>query len=60
MALLQVRAFGIRCPRWLMPDVIATESGCGDRLMFHVQADMRGLGLIAHYKGHLMLPKEQT
>jgi len=57
MALLQVRVFGIRCPRWLMPDVIAKESGRDNELNFHVRADVRGLGRIAHYKGHLVLPK---
>lgn len=60
MALRQVRVWGLRCPRWLLPDVIARESGRDDKLDFHVQAHVRGLGRIAYYQGHLTIPKESA
>ena len=57
MALLQLRCLGLACPRWLMPRITAQERGEGDRLHFHVEAAMPGLGRVVRYVGHLVLPQ---
>lgn len=55
MRLHDMRFLGIPCPRWLRPDVFAEETGDGDRLYFNVRASMRGLGVVAAYRGYLDL-----
>lgn len=46
---------GIACPNWLMPRVIAEETGRDGRLYFHVRAEVPGVGLVASYLGYLSL-----
>jgi hypothetical protein len=50
--------FGIRCPLWLMPQVVAMESGIGDSLNFQVRASLPLVGTVASYSGYLNMPSE--
>lgn len=58
MRIVQMRVFGVPCPRWAMPDVFAEESGTGDKLHFAVRVTFPLIGQVAGYRGHLELPKE--
>jgi hypothetical protein len=58
MRLLGLRAFGLPCPRWLLPTVIAEEYGDGNRFHFEVSAALPLIGRVAAYRGHLDLPEE--
>ncbi|PTT75568.1 DUF4166 domain-containing protein [Pelomonas sp. HMWF004] len=58
MRLTGLRFLGLPCPRWLLPEVVARETGAGGRLHFEVAARLPGLGLVAGYRGHLDLPEE--
>jgi hypothetical protein len=49
---------GIPCPRWLLPRIVAQESGDADRLHFHVAASLPLVGEVAAYRGHLVVPEE--
>lgn len=61
MKLLTLRFFGVSCPHWLMPQVVAEETGAGDRLQFHVKAALPFVGTVAWYRGHLEVsPEEQS
>jgi hypothetical protein len=53
MRLQRMHFFGIPCPAWLRPVVIARESGGGNQLQFEVQAWLPWVGLVARYHGHL-------
>lgn len=55
MQLRRVRCFGVPCPRWLMPDVHAVETGVGRELHFDVRGGLPGIGTVAAYRGHLDL-----
>lgn len=56
MQLLRVQMLGLSCPRWLMPAIVAHETGDGDRLCFDIQAVLPMFGRVAHYRGHLVVP----
>ncbi|HSW04454.1 DUF4166 domain-containing protein, partial [Aquabacterium sp.] len=56
MRLRRLQLLGIPCPRWLMPQIVAHETGQGDQLHFHVEAALPGLGRVAGYRGHLVIP----
>jgi len=58
MQLIGLRFLGLPCPRRLLPEVVARETGAGPRLHFEVSARMRGFGLVAGYRGHLDLPED--
>lgn len=58
MRLCRLYFLGIPCPAWLMPRVVAEESGCDGRIYFHVRAEVPGVGLVAGYQGYLALPEE--
>lgn len=60
MELTGMRFLGVPCPRWLMPQVIAQETGDGDQLHFHVTASLRFAGTVAWYRGHLDVGKKQS
>lgn len=61
MTLARMRFFGVPCPRWLLPKVIAEESGTGEQLHFHVTAALPVVGSVADYRGHLAVaPGEHT
>lgn len=55
MRLRGLRFLGIPCPAWLRPEVVAEETGDGDRLHFNVRASVPLLGVVAAYRGHLDL-----
>jgi hypothetical protein len=56
MQLRRLHVLGLPCPRWLMPAIVAHETGDGDCLRFHVEARLPLLRLVAHYHGHLVVP----
>lgn len=60
MRLMRLRFLGLRCPSWLMPRVIAQETGKGDRLEFKVSAVVPLVGLVALYHGHLLVPSSAS
>lgn len=53
MRLIRMRFFGVPCPTWLMPRVVAEETGVEDQLQFHVTAELPLVGVVASYQGHL-------
>ena len=56
MRLQHLHFWGVACPAWLRPQVIAEEKGLGDALHFHVQATVPWVGRVVHYRGHLVVP----
>ncbi len=56
MHLRHLYFLGIPCPTWLMPRVVAEETGRDGRLYFRVHACVPGVGLVASYQGYLTLP----
>ena len=59
LALVEMRFLGLPCPRWLMPQVVAEETGTDDRVHFLVSASLPGVGSVASYRGHLDLPEKE-
>lgn len=57
MHLHRLQFFGLVCPKWLMPIIVAEESGIDDRLYFHISAQVRYIGVVARYHGYLILPE---
>ena len=55
MRLEGLRFLGIPCPAWLRPDVLAEETGNGDRFHFNIRASVPLLGVVAAYRGYLDL-----
>lgn len=53
MRLQGLRFLGLPCPKWLLPRLIAEETGQGDRLHFRVRASLPVIGTVASYSGHL-------
>ena len=53
MVLSRMRFLGIRCPRWLMPQIVAEESGDADQLHFNIVAALPLVGVVASYRGQL-------
>ncbi len=60
MELEGLRFMGLPCPRWLMPQVVAEETGKDDQLHFRVAAGLPLLGTVAAYDGHLELGPAQA
>ncbi|MBA4341419.1 MAG: DUF4166 domain-containing protein [Methylibium sp.] len=60
MELDSLSFLGIPCPRWLLPQVFAEESGQADALHFKVRAALPVLGEVAHYEGYLDLDRERA
>ncbi|RZJ06557.1 MAG: DUF4166 domain-containing protein [Rubrivivax sp.] len=58
MQLTRLRFLALPCPRWLVPQVVAEECGDGEQFYFHVSASLPWAGLVAGYRGHLVLPQE--
>jgi hypothetical protein len=58
MHLARMQFLRIPCPGWLMPRIVAEESGEADRLHFHVQATVPAIGRVASYRGYLRVPPE--
>lgn len=53
--LVGMRFWGVRCPRALLPNVTAVETGRGNQLHFYIQASLPFGGLVTRYDGHLDL-----
>lgn len=60
LRLVAVHFLGVRCPGWLLPRVVAEESGEGDRLHFRVEASLPVIGTVAGYRGHLIVGSKET
>ena len=60
MRLLRLHFLGLRCPAWLAPRIVAEEAGAGDQLQFRIEATVPFVGVVASYRGHLVLPKEMA
>jgi hypothetical protein len=60
MGLDSLRFLGIPCPGWLLPKIVAHESGDDTTLHFNVQATLPIIGVVASYTGHLVIPMEVT
>lgn len=58
MRLDKLRFLGVPCPGWLLPQVIARETGAGHNLHFQIQASVPFLGMVASYTGYLEMPRE--
>ncbi len=56
MRLRYLYFLGFPCPTWLMPRVVAEETGREGCLHFLVQAELPGVGLVASYQGYLTMP----
>lgn len=59
MELARMRFLGVPCPKWLMPRVVADETGPEDRLHFRVVAALPIVGVVASYRGHLDLSSKE-
>lgn len=59
MRLLRLHFLGLRCPAWLAPRILAEETGSGDQLQFQIEAAIPWVGIVASYRGHLVLPTEE-
>lgn len=57
MRLLNMRFLGVPCPRWLMPRILAIETGEADRLHFEVEASVPLIGRVTRYRGHVLVPE---
>ncbi|HSW19545.1 MAG TPA: DUF4166 domain-containing protein, partial [Ramlibacter sp.] len=55
MRLEGLRFMGVPCPRWMLPRIIAQETGEGDRFYFRVHASLPVIGAVASYRGHLTI-----
>lgn len=53
MRLVKMRFFGVPCPTWMMPRIVAEERGADDQLHFHITAELPFVGMVASYRGHL-------
>ncbi len=56
LRLVRLRFLGLPCPAWLRPRLVATERGEGDRLHFHIEARVPGIGRVVGYRGWLAVP----
>lgn len=59
MRLRELEFLGVPCPRWLLPRVIAHETGQGDRLYFRVLASLPVIGTVTSYRGHLTIAQKE-
>ncbi|PFH10400.1 uncharacterized protein DUF4166 [Collimonas sp. PA-H2] len=55
MTLQRITCCGIACPKFLIPAVLAEETGAGGRLHFNVAARLPLVGVLAQYHGYLDL-----
>lgn len=60
MRLVRLHFFGVPCPRWLLPAVVAEETASTGRLHFRVHASLPFVGVVAGYQGHLELPDGES
>ncbi|AIY39777.1 miscellaneous; unknown [Collimonas arenae] len=43
------------CPKFLLPSILAEETGAGGKLYFNVAATLPLVGILAEYRGYLDL-----
>lgn len=55
MSLQAMHFFGLRCPGWLAPRIVARERAAGSRIHFDVSARVPGIGHVTGYRGWLDL-----
>ncbi len=60
MRLEKMRFFGVPCPTWLMPRIVAEESGEGGRIHFLVTAEVPFVGSVVSYRGYLELSMREA
>lgn len=60
MQLQGLRFAGVPCPRWLLPRIVAQETGNGELLEFKVSAALPWVGVVTHYEGHLRVPESMA
>ncbi len=61
MQLEKMKFFGVACPNWLLPKIVAQEMGIDDQLHFNINAALPLVGTVASYRGHLeVCPKEPS
>lgn len=60
MRLTGLRFLGVPCPRWLLPTIIAEETGQHDQLHFRVRASLPVIGTVTSYRGHLTIVEKEA
>ena len=58
MRLRSLRFLGMPCPAWLLPRIVAQEHSDGqhsDKMFFRVRASLPFIGVVASYRGHLVI-----
>lgn len=60
MELARMRFLGVPCPKWLMPRIVAEETGSEDQIHFRVVAALALVGTVASYRGHLDLSSQAS
>lgn len=59
MRLKGLHFLGVPCPNWLLPRVIAQETGQEERFLFCVQASLPIIGVVTSYRGHLTIAAKE-
>jgi hypothetical protein len=60
MELAKMRFLGVPFPKWLMPRIVAEETGAEGQIHFRVVAALPLCGVVASYCGHLDLITKAT
>jgi hypothetical protein len=60
MQLVRLHFWGVPCPRWLLPAIVAEETATAGRLHFRVEASLPMIGVVTSYRGHLDLPAGES
>lgn len=60
MQLVKMRFFGVPCPTWMLPRIVAEERGIDDQLHFHITAELPFVGRVASYRGHLEVRMKES
>ncbi len=58
MELQSLRFLGVPCPKWLLPSIVAEEHGDQEKIHFEVRASLPVVGVVASYRGHLIVGLE--
>jgi len=59
LRLVGLHLLGVRCPLWLLPKVVAEETGQSDQLHFRIQVSLPRIGTVASYRGHLTISEKE-
>lgn len=60
MQLAKMRFFGVPCPTWMLPRIVAEERGTDDQLHFRITAELPFVGRVASYRGHLEVRMKES